>query len=187
MKLRHAVVFASLLGAASSAHAFGIGLRAGTSGIGGDLGGEISSTLYWRVGASGLNYSTTFDDSDVTYDAKIKMANVNALLDWSPIGPFRLTGGVIFNDNKYNLTGKPNAGTYTNNVGGAGVNFYFDLGVMFQGSPKATLNATCGAGLSAAQCTQLQNDVAAEQARVQDKIKNWKYYPVLNFRVTIGF
>ena len=80
-------------------------------------------------------------------------------------GPFRLTGGVIYDRNRYNVNGQPSGGTFTlngntysasdvaasgrggkpggtsapylgigwGNVAGMGVNFYADLGVMFQG------------------------------------------------------
>jgi hypothetical protein len=58
---------------------------------------------------------------------------------------------------------------------------------MFQGRPRANLNASCGASLSAAACSQLQSDTAAEQQRLEDKLKRFQYYPVLNVGVTIGF
>jgi hypothetical protein len=80
----------------------------------------------------------------------------------------------------------PYLGIGYGNVSGAGVNFYADLGVMFMGSPKATLTANCGS-LNATQCAQLQNQAAAEQAQLEDKLKNAKYYPVLNIGITIGF
>jgi hypothetical protein len=67
-----------------------------------------------------------------------------------------------------------------------GVNFYADLGVMFMGSPKATLNADCS-GLSASQCATLQSQATAEQARLEDELKRFKAYPVLNIGLTIGF
>jgi hypothetical protein len=57
---------------------------------------------------------------------------------------------------------------------------------MYQGSPKASLTANCGT-LSAAQCAPLQSQVASEQAALEDKLKNAKYYPVLNIGLTIGF
>jgi hypothetical protein len=81
----------------------------------------------------------------------------------------------------------PYLGIGWGNVAGAGVNFYADLGVMFMGSPKASLSATCGSGLSAGQCAQLQSDVEAEQRALEDKVKKYKYYPVLNIGLTIGF
>jgi hypothetical protein len=204
----------------SSAYAAGVGIRAGTTGIGGDIAFGVVPTLSARVGYSYLNYSTDIDVTDINYDSKLKLSNASFLLDWSPLGPlFRITGGIIANDNKIDVTGTPSGGTYTINgvtypaaavgslsgqiktgnsaapylgigygtVAGAGVNFYFDLGVMFQGSPKASLTATCGAAVPPAQCAQLQSDVAAEAVSLQDDVKRFKYYPVANIGVTIGF
>ena len=81
----------------------------------------------------------------------------------------------------------PYLGVGYGNVAGAGVNFYFDLGVVFQGSPKASLSATCGASLSVAQCSQLQTDVAAERSSLERSLDKYKYYPVGQIGITIGF
>jgi hypothetical protein len=205
--------------AANGALAAGVGVRAGTTGIGADVAVEVLPTLSARLGYSYLSFSTSVDSSEVEYDAKPKLSNGNLFLDWSPLGPFRITAGLILNDNKVDVTGVPTGGTFTlngvvypaaaigslsgtvksgnsaapylgigyGNVSGAGVNFYFDLGVMFQGNPKATLTATCGPALPAAQCSQLQTNAAAEALDLQDSIKNFKYYPVASIGVTIGF
>jgi hypothetical protein len=217
--MRTCLFAAAALGAAGSSHAAGIGLRAGTTGVGGDVAFSLVPTLSARIGYSGLSYSTTVDVTDVKYDTKLRLSNLNLLLDWSPLGPFRLTGGLIINDNKADVTGQPSGGTYTingiaypaaaigslggtvqsgnraapylgigyGNVAGAGVNFYFDLGVMFQGTPSASLSVTCSAALTAAQCNELRSNVAAEQVQLQNDIRNFKYYPVANIGVTIGF
>jgi hypothetical protein len=219
VKFIRILVAIAALSSAGSASAFGVGVKAGTTGLGADLGFDLVPTLSARVGYSYLSFSTTIDDTDVKYDAKPKLSNGNLFLDWSPLGPFRITGGVIFNDNKVSVTGTPSGGTYTlngtvysasdigsltgtiksgnqaapylgigyGNVAGAGVNFYFDLGVMFQGSPKASLTATCGASLPAAQCSQLQANVVAEQTDLQNSVTRFKYYPVASIGVTIGF
>jgi hypothetical protein len=200
-------------------HAAGVGVRAGTTGVGGDIGFDVAPTLSARVGYSALNFKKNVDSSDVHYDGKVKLSNLSGLLDWGVLGPMRLTGGVILNDNRYDVNGQPTNGTFTlngntyqasqvgsvngtvksghpvapylgigyGNVSGKGVNFYFDLGVMYMGSPKATLNASCGTGLSAAQCSQLQSDTAEEQRRLEDKLNRYKYFPVANVGVTIGF
>ncbi len=214
------VVAGLTMGAVASAQAAGVGLRAGTTGLGGDFGFSLLPTLSARIGYSGLSYSRSISVTDVDYDGKLRLNNVNALLDFSPLpGPFRVTGGFILNDNKVDVTGKPTNGSYTlngitypataigslsgtvkagnraapylgigyGNVAGAGVNFYFDLGVMFQGTPSASLSASCGSGLSASQCAGLQSNVAAEQTRLQNEINNFKYFPVANIGVTIGF
>lgn len=219
MILNKIMSFALAIAAIGSAHATGIGVRAGTTGIGGDIGWGVVPTLSARVGYSALNFNTDITTSDVKYDSKVKLSNLSGLLDWSPVGLFRVTAGIVAANNKVNLTGTPansaftiNGTTYQSsdvgnlsgtvkagnkmapylgigygNVAGAGVNFYFDIGVMFQGSPDVSLAANCGSALSASQCAQLQNDVAAERLRVQDELKKYKYYPVANIGITIGF
>lgn len=219
-RLRASLLIAAALTVAGSAHAAGVGLRAGTTGVGGDVGFGLLPTLSARIGYSGLSFSRDVDVTDVDYDGDLKLSNLSALLDFSPLpGPFRITAGFIFNDNKIDLSGRPRNGSYTlngttyaaadvgglsgslksgnraapylgvgyGNVAGFGVNFYFDLGVMFQGTPGASLSATCGAALTATQCAQLQSNVAAERTRLQNEISGFKYYPVANIGVTIGF
>jgi hypothetical protein len=193
--------------AAGSAQAAGAGLRIGTTGIGGDLGWEIAPTLGGRVGLSAGSYSTDVKTSDVNYDAKLKLGNLNAFLDWSPLGPFRISAGVIANNNKVDVNGEANAdsrvtvngtvkpghsvapylGIGYGNVWTKGVNFYFDLGVMFQGSPSASLSVNCGSATGTPACAQAQAQTAAEEQRLEDKLKNFKYFPVANIGITIGF
>lgn len=72
-------------------------------------------------------------------------------------------------------------------VAGRGVNFYADLGLQYQGSPKVGLSASCGPSLNASACAGLQGNVAAEQAKLADDIKNFKWYPVLSIGLTVGF
>jgi len=199
-------MFAAVFAACGSVQAAGIGIRAGTTGIGADVAFNVAPTLDARVGYSGLKWSHDVDTSNVSYKGDAKLSNLNALLDFHPLGPvFRLTGGLILNDNKYEATGRPNVGPGSinakveagnkaapylgvgwGNVAGAGVNFYADLGLMFMGSPKATLTPDC-TGLSAAQCSALQSQAASEQGALEDKLHRFKAYPVINIGVTIGF
>lgn len=200
-------IAAFALVAAGSAHAAGIGVRAGTTGVGADVAWSVAPTLSARLGYSGLKWDhDVTTNSGVRYDGKLKLSNFNALLDFSPLGPFRITGGFIFNDNKFDAVGNTGAGGGSSlsgtvkagksaapylgigygNVSGLGVNFYADLGIMFMGSPKASLTANCGT-LTAGQCSTLQGQAAAEQARLEDELKNFKNYPVLNIGLTVGF
>ncbi len=203
MKIARLIPLIFLSITATSAHAFGIGVRAGTTGVGGDVAWKVAPTLSARIGYSGLSWNRDVDTDRVRYDGKLKLSNVNTFLDFSPLGPFRLTGGFIFNRNRIDLRGDLAGGSVTGevksgrsaapylgigygNVSGLGVNLYADLGIMFQGSPNATLNANCG-GLSAGQCASLQNEARAEEARLRDELKRFKYYPVLNVGITVGF
>lgn len=70
---------------------------------------------------------------------------------------------------------------------GKGWGFVADLGVLFQGSPKVTLNAACGAGVPAATCATLQSDAQAEAAKAQSSLSNYKYYPVAAVGVSYQF
>jgi hypothetical protein len=208
MKYGRLVLVAALAAAAGTAQAAGLGVRAGTTGVGVDYGFAVAPTLGARVGVSALNLNTDVDTSDVSYDAKAKLANVNLLLDFSPAGPFRISAGFIANNNKFDLSGQPTSGSFQGtslsgtvkpdrsfapylgvgygNVWTTGVNFYVDAGVMFQGSPRVNLSVNC-VSASPAQCAAAQNEVAAEQRRVQDKLDKYKYYPVINLGITIGF
>ena len=183
MNYGRSILVAVLAAAAGAAQAGGVGIRAGTTGVGADLGWDIAPTLGGRVGISAMNVNTDFDTSTANYDAKVKLANLNLFLDWSPLGPFRITGGFIANDNKIDLTGRPTSGvaagtTLTGqvtpersfapylgvgygNVWTKGINFYFDLGVMFQGSPQVS-SLTCQG--NAAQCAAAQPQIVTATA-----------------------
>jgi hypothetical protein len=205
--MKRLLVFAAALAACGAAQAAGVGIRAGTTGVGADVAFNVAPTFDARVGYSALKWGYDTDTSGAHYEGDLKLSNLNALIDWRPlIGSFfRVSGGVIFNQNKYEATGRPSSGPGAFNatvdpgrkaapylgigygaVAGAGVNFYADLGIMFMGEPKASLNADCS-GLSGAQCSALQSQVASEQQRLQDELKRFKYYPVLNIGITIGF
>jgi hypothetical protein len=220
-RIRTAAFAAALLGASAGAQAAGVGLRAGTTGIGADVAFGVLPTLSARIGYSGMSFDTTIDETQIEYDGDVKLSNLNLLLDFTPLGPvpFRITGGFIFNDNKIDLRARTRNGTLTingvvypveqlatvtgtmkpgnraapylgigyGNVAGFGVNFYFDLGVMFQGTPEVRLSSTCNPPLTAAQCGRLAAAVTAEQARLQDEVSSFKYYPVANIGITIGF
>jgi hypothetical protein len=140
MKWTKALLLGTLaLGAASTSHAAGVGLRAGTTGIGGDVAFSLMPTLSARLGYSGLSYSHSVDVTDVNYDGKLRLSNLNALLDFSPLpGPFRVTGGFIFNDNKVDVTGKSSNGTYTLN------------GTVYPAAAVGSLTGTVNAGNRAA-------------------------------------
>jgi len=69
----------------------------------------------------------------------------------------------------------------------SGLSLTLDLGVMFQGSPKSSIDVTCGAAATPAQCAALQSDAAAEQARLDDSLHNFKYYPVISLGLAYTF
>ena len=121
MNFAKILVAGTIAAATFSAQAAGVGVRAGTTGVGGDVGWNLAPTLDARVGYSYFSYKTHYNSSDVNYNAKLKLSNLNALLDFSPLpGAFRITGGLIAAGNKADLnsTGGSftvNGRTYTSN------------------------------------------------------------------------
>ncbi len=95
----------------------GVSASAGTTGLGVHVSVPVRSDLNARFGINVLNYSHDGSTSNVDYDFKLKMQNVDALVDYFPISNgFRVTGGVVYNGNKIEARGRPNAaGTFTLN------------------------------------------------------------------------
>jgi hypothetical protein len=93
-------------------------LRFGTLGVGVEVSKLLMSHVGVRVGANYFKFSKTRTQSDVTYDATLKMQAFSALIDLFPgnRGNFHFTGGLMTDPAKVNGTGKPNSGgTFTIN------------------------------------------------------------------------
>ncbi len=96
-----------------------VGVTASVSTIGVGLHGSVplKPSINARFGFNALRYSTEENTNDVNYDFKLKLATVDALVDYFPMdGAFRVTGGVVYNGNEFEGTGRPKGnGTYTFN------------------------------------------------------------------------
>ena len=66
--------------------------------------------------------------------------------------------------------------------GSAGLHFSSDIGVAYQGSPRARITAT-GAASNAA----LASNVAAAQSKLQSDLSSFRYYPVVELGLTYRF
>src|ERR1700693_2927682 len=69
----------------------------------------------------------------------------------------------------------------------SGLSLIFDLGVMFQGSPKSKIDASCGPATPPLTCSQLKSDAAAEQSNLDDSLHKFKYYPVISLGLAYTF
>lgn len=212
---------AALLAAASGVQAAGVGLKLGTTGLGGDVAFSVLPTMSVRAGYAAFNHTMQIEQTDIKYDADIRLKNPSLLLDFSPpVFPLRFTAGLIHSGNKADITGTPTGGKFEfndqtydasnigavkgqvkgqrstapylgigwGNVAGAGVNFYADIGVMFMGGGKSTLDVECTAA-GAAVCADptFQANVDAERKKLEEEVRGFKYYPVVSMGVTVGF
>ncbi len=79
-----------------------------TLGIGATVTKSITPNINAKVGINGLGVSGDFDESGIKYNANLNLFNVSTLVDYHPWknAGFRLTGGLVFQDNNIEGTGK---------------------------------------------------------------------------------
>jgi hypothetical protein len=173
--------------------------KASTLGYGVELGYRFNNYLGLRAGLNKGSFGYSATNGGTDYNYTMDFDNIPVSMDWFVFGgTFRVTGGVVSNNNK--LTGISNG---TANIGGTvttatvttettfakassylglgwgglpsatrGFGLSVDVGVMGQGSPTTTITAP---GVPPA-------DIAAEEATINSDLKNYKYWPV----VTVG-
>jgi hypothetical protein len=192
-----------------------VGVRAGTLGLGVEVSYPISQRFGLRINADSYKYSRTLNSDGIDYDGKATLKTASLLADWYPFANnFRISAGPMYNGNKLVATSKPNAnGKITVNgtdyqasvegdvdfkkyvpyagIGygrpiGSGLSLIFDFGVVFQGSPKATLTGTC-TDPTPGLCATFQSNLAAQQQTANDNLKDFRYYPVVSLGLAYTF
>jgi len=132
---------------------------------------RVSAGAFWNgneATAVGRPTGGTYEINGVTYNAA-DIGSLNGQIDFESVAPYFGIG----------WASAPKAGR--------GMTFSFDLGVLYQGEPNVGLTATCAVGVPPATCTQLQSDVAAEQASLQEEVSDYKYHPVVSFGIGYRF
>jgi hypothetical protein len=187
--------------------------KASTLGLGADLNLTMSDSMNARFGFnSGSYYSASSKING--YDSNVLLQTVNALVDWYPYqGSFRTTAGLFYNNNKASLKAIPgingiviNGKSYPSTdvssmestmtfnaiapylglgwgnpvAKDKGWGMTTDIGVLFQGTPTVDLVATC----TGTSCGTFPSDLAAEQARLQNEVKNFRFWPVVSIGIT---
>lgn len=190
----------------------GIGVtgKIGTLGYGAELNFGLSDSIGARVGLNAFNYKYNDNSGAANYDFKMQLQTVSALADWYPFsGGFRTSAGLLYNNNKLTLNAVPGTGgytiganTYTSGISSVEATIEFnkvapylgigwgnpvakdkgwglvtDVGVMFQGKPKTNLAVTCTTCPTA-------SDVAAENAKLESDLSNFKFWPVVSIGIS---
>src|SRR5258705_10818384 len=105
VNMKRILALAASLAACSSAHAIGIGAKVGTTGIGGDVAMSVFPLGDARIGWAGGSLSRSDSTSGARYDGKLKLNNLNAPLDFHPLGPpFPPTRGGDVHEHKSETT-----------------------------------------------------------------------------------
>lgn len=94
-----------------------LSVSAGTTGFALHVGTPLNDRLSLRLGASLLDHDKSEQTRSVDYDFQLKLRTLDMLLDYYPAAHgFRLTGGLMFNGNRIDAAGLPNAnGSYVIN------------------------------------------------------------------------
>jgi hypothetical protein len=107
------IVLLCALGASAAEIERALMLRLGTTGIGLDSGTLLNYRVGLRLGGTLFNYGIQQTESDITYDAHLKLRSLHGLVDIHPTGgAFRLTGGLVYNKNRVEATAVPTGGTF---------------------------------------------------------------------------
>ncbi|UTH74796.1 hypothetical protein [Chromobacterium sp. IIBBL 290-4] len=163
----------------------------------GNFGSGVQYQGKFKLFQAGLLADYFPFDSEFRFSAGLVLVNTKLNLNGNPDG----TGSYTFNGNTY-TSGQVGTATgqakwdkpglylglgYGNSLSEKGWSVGGDLGLIYTGKPTTTLSAACGSSLSAAQCQQLQSDVAADQATVQNDVNKYKIWPVGRISVNYGF
>jgi len=200
-----------LVAGAANADGFGLGLKAGTLGYG--LEGTFSLSEHFNVRAGFNDYSDTASETDggITYDAKLDLGTVALLLDWHPFaGTFRVSAGLMKNDNAIGLTATPTSNqtiggtTYTPaQIGTLAGDVTFNstapyLGIGWGNAARrgrfgftaeigAMFQGSPKVSLRASGGAVSQADLTSEAQEAQSDLSDFKTYPVLSIGFSVRF
>jgi len=199
---------------------FGVGLKAGTLGLG--LEGRWSA-LPWldvRMGANSFEYDDDGSQAGVNYDATFSLDTYYLTGNFRfPLSPFRVTAGVVSNGNEFGMVSQDTGGlsidigndtfnpadvgtlqsvtSFSSTAPYVGVGYDFeifgkvglnlDFGVLWQGEPEVTLEATGLASAPPAIQTALAVELENERLELEDEMSDFKAWPVLSLGFVYNF
>ena len=192
---------------------FRIAPRISTLGAGFEVAKGFSPNFGVRAGFNYFSYGYDATESDVSYDLDLELKNFAILADWHPFeGAFRISGGILLNGNGLTGLAKPTAPVAIGNADydltsvnldisynsvapyfGLGWDttfgdddnwgFAFDLGLIYSGSPDATLNVS---GPDEAN-PLLADDLNRERQELQNDLDTLKWWPVVSAGLVYQF
>lgn len=216
-----AALLALVLVSSSAANAdLGLGVKAGTLGLGIEGRWSPLPWLDMRLGANQYDFGTSGSQAGIDYDATLAMDTYYLTGNFRfPLSPFRITAGAFSNGNELQMTSQDTLGADFN-IGGVPfssadvgalqsitsfgstapyfgfgydfeafgkVGFNLDFGVLWQGEPTVSLNAT-GLDTAPAQVQALLIPaLEAERLELENEISDYKAWPVISLSFVYNF
>jgi len=200
---------------ASADHNFGIGVKAGTLGIGIEGTWRPLPYLDVRVGANRYDFSDNGAYGGVNYDAELSLDNYYATGNFRfPLSPFRVTAGLYSNGNEFSATSADNGaiiviggdpypadavGTLSARAGFSSSSPYFGVGYDFSLFGKVGMNLDFGVlwqgspevsiganGILSGDPT-FESSLEAERQELENELSDYKAWPVLSLGFVFNF
>ncbi len=187
-------------------------LKAGTLGVGLELSGGPGKYVNARAGVNYFDYDYSDEYESIDYSLQLELRSVAALLDWHPVGgSFRLTSGMLFNQNELAADAKPSdfyeidgtrypaalVGDLSGDIGFDDYAPYVGLGWATDNGGDGGFGMSVDLGVAYQGSPEVrltasgpiagdpvfQADLEAERQALADDLEDYKYYPV----VALGF
>lgn len=190
---------------------FGIGVTAGTLGVGPEASFRLSPPFGVRANAGFLSIHHNFKSDDIKYRGKVKLKSGGAMLDLYPFGGgFRVSAGARINGNGGSVTATPESEITINDIeytpaevgtlrGKAETkNFAPALSLGYGGSMRSGLMFGVEAGALFQGKVRIRRftasgggvnpaDLEAERVSIQDDVDDYKIYPILQLILAYRF
>ena len=217
---KSALAALALLAFGTATADFGVGLKAGTLGLGVEGRWKALPWLDVRVGYNTFEYDDSGTEAGVAYDGTFALDTIYATGNFRfPLSPFRVTAGVVSNGNEFTLASKDTGGlsfdigndtfsaadvgtlqsvtSFTSTAPYVGVGYDFeifgkvglnlDFGVLWQGEPSVTLEATGFDTAPQAVQDALIVELETERLELEDEMKTFKAWPVISLGFVYNF
>jgi hypothetical protein len=196
---------------------WGVSANIGTLGIGVNLDRSFSSNIGGRLGASFGSIGADRTESGIDYNATLNFNSFQLLGDFYPFGSgLRLTGGLMYQNNRFSVNSKPTNNAYTINgtqyssaeVGGLQGEFqyanaiapYVGIGYGKGSSDGFGFNADLGVLFTGAPKVNLnatnpvfnnnattRSQIDAQARQTENDLQGFNLYPVLSVGVSYSF
>lgn len=190
----------------------GVAFHVGSLGLGADLAVGLNRNVGVRVGANLFPFNIDVTSSDVSYTLNLPSPTFLAVLDLTPGGVFRISGGAVIAPNDFEIEAQldqavdiggtlytpqelgtlvgtfdtravaPYIGIGFGSPGRGRARFFADLGVAFHGTPQVGAVVSGPIALDPTFQLNLQREIQ----QIQDDVDPFKVYPVLSVGVLIG-
>lgn len=210
------VVLAFLsMGAANADNDFGVGLKAGTLGLGLEASWQPLPYMDIRVGVNAYDYDDDGTQAGVSYEATLNLDSFYATGNFHfPISPMRVTAGLYSNGNEFNMFNDDDVGLIeidgTDYPAGAigtlssvtsfnSTAPYLGIGFDFTLARKVGMNLDFGVLWQGEPDVTLEADgllasdpsflaaLDAERIELEDEMKDFKAWPVISLGIVYKF